>query len=356
MIYTLVPKYDATLIEAEPTRNTGLDEILQLKKVTSGSNIYEQRILLKFDTTDVQSVISANSLNANTTEFKLKLFSSQVSELPFNFTVLAHPVSSSWQNGSGRYNGTTITDGVSWNTLLGSGSSNWPTGSIIATQSFSKPGGGNWYTSSVASASFSLNSNDTLDIDISTIVRQYLAGTLVNEGILLRLNPTEASSSTYPNTTLQYYSSDTGTVYSPQLQIFWSSSTYSVGSTITYSDSPVVYVVNNPGTFKQNSKIRFTLGARPRFPRAAFTQNSSYTTVKILPQESYFRILDAHTNEVLVPYSGYTKISSNGTNNYFDFYATMLYPERFYRFEIKSTYTETTEYYSSNDFVFKIEK
>jgi hypothetical protein len=356
MIYTLVPKYNATLIESDPKRNTGADEILQLQKQSTGSSIYEQRIVLKVDTADISNVISDNSLNANNVEFRLKLFSAQVSELPFNFTVMAHPISSSWQNGSGRYFGDLVQDGVSWNTLQGAGSDNWPVGSGVTTQSYTEPGGGNWFTSIAASQSFSLGSDNTLDIDVSNIIRSYLTGSLTNEGILLRLNFTEISASTYPNTTLQFYSNNTGTVYSPQLQLFWSASTSAAGQVITYAESPVPYLINNPGTFKQNSKIRFELAARPRFPRATFSQNSAFSVSKFLPAESYYQILDAHTNEILIPYSKYTKIYSAGFSNYFEFYATMLYPERFYKFEIKSTYSELTQYYSSNDFVFKIEK
>jgi hypothetical protein len=34
----------------------------------------------------------------------------------------------------------------------------------------------------------------------------------------------------------------------------------------------------------------------------------------------------------------------------------MMYPERFYKFEIKAEFEDFTEYFSSNEFIFKVIK
>jgi hypothetical protein len=75
---------------------------------------------------------------------------------------------------------------------------------------------------------------------------------------------------------------------------------------------------------------------------------------KALPQNSYYQIKDAHNEQVIIPYSQYTKINTNANGAYFDFYTTMLYPERYYKFEIKSEFSDVTEYFNASDFTFKI--
>jgi hypothetical protein len=79
-------------------------------------------------------------------------------------------------------------------------------------------------------------------------------------------------------------------------------------------------------------------------------------SLKLLPSASYYQIVDAHSDDVIIPYSEFTKINTNTEGSYFDFYTTMLYPERYYKFEIKSRISDIDTYFSSQEFLFKIVK
>jgi hypothetical protein len=55
---------------------------------------------------------------------------------------------------------------------------------------------------------------------------------------------------------MQFYGSDTHTVYEPQLFINWTGSLYNTGSlsVITYEDNPIVYVNAFKGEFLKDKK------------------------------------------------------------------------------------------------------
>jgi hypothetical protein len=92
------------------------------------------------------------------------------------------------------------------------------------------------------------------------------------------------------------------------------------------------------------------------YPLKTFSNSFSYNTAEYLPTTSYYQIKDAHNEEIIIPYSQFTKINTNPSGSYFDFYSTMMYPERYYKFEIKSIFDGITEYFESNTYTFKIVK
>jgi hypothetical protein len=368
MIWSIPALQNATIYESDQYRNTGLDSILELKKETLSSGIHESRILIKFDLTSLSASLSENNVSINNVTSSLRLYNVQSFELPKSYTVEAKIVSEDWSNGSGYFNFPTtdityssITDGVTWKTTSGSGSLYW-TSSLNAgtTSSFiSKSGGGRWYTSSIASQSFNFKSNDSLDIDVSNIVKAWYTGSYNNYGFLVTLKNSEITSVNYPDTNIQFYSSFTTTVFEPQLYIQWADvQTYATGSlsVITKEDDPIIYLRSFEGVYQKDTKVRILLGSRKKFPRPTFSQNSSFSTMYALPVNTYYQIKDAHNDQIVVPYSNYTKINTNSSGSYFDFYTTMLYPERYYKFEFKVNYSESIEYFNSNDFLFKIIK
>ena len=80
----------------------------------------------------------------------------------------------------------------------------------------------------------------------------------------------------------------------------------------------------------------------------------TFATLRSLPQNSYYQIKDAHNDKILIPYSQFTKINSDTNGAYFDIYTTMMYANRYYKFEIKAEFSDFTAYFTSNDFLFKI--
>lgn len=372
MIWSVPVLQDSTIYESDPYRNSGLDQVLELRKDTATLNgsIRESRILMKFDLDSLSSILSDNSLTINNISASLKMYTVQESELPSTYTIEAKALAASWENGSGytlfpvgTIPSNYATDGVTWLSTGGSGSGAWDdiviTGTTSSYNRTDLNGGGVWYTASIASQSFTYKNTDAVNIDVTNIVKNWYNNVYSNNGFLISFKHDNLTGSNVPNTNIQFYAAETHTVYQPQLYISWTGSmVYDTGSlsVLTYSDSPIIYQIAPKFEYQADTKVRVLLGSRPKYPRPVFTQNSAFSTLKLLPSASYYQIIDAHSNDVIIPYSEFTKINTNTEGSYFDFYTTMMYPERYYKIELKSKLSGVDTYFSSQEFLFKIVK
>lgn len=367
MIWSAPVLKDTTIYEFDPYRNTGLDPILELYKKgdISTDDLNESRILIQFDLSELSHILTENSVTIDDVVANLNLYAVLESELPTQYSIEAKAIATPWFNGIGyksypsSVSTTTLENGATWVDVNGSGSLKWTDVSTSGTTSSysNELGGGVWYTGSITSQSFSFKSTDSVNIDVTNVVKSWYNGDFDNNGLLISFKYSEISSSNYPNTILQFYSAETHTVYEPQLYIQWSGSqSYSTGSysVATIDDNPIIFTKSFKSEQLQNKKIRIQLGTRPKFPRKSFVQNSVFSSLKALPRNSFYQIKDAHTNQILIPYSDFTKINTVNDLSYFDVYTTMLYPERFYKFEIKVDFNDITEYYHGDDFIFKV--
>jgi hypothetical protein len=357
MIIQLVPLNDSTIYEDLPNKNTGLDEILELNKTIVGSQINESRILMYVPTTNITDVLTQYNVPSSSLSCSLKLYTVQETEIPLSYNITVAAVSGSWTNGTGKLADVELTGGVSWIYSAGESNNKWVTSSFTpdSTGSYTVPGGGNWYTNSIVSQSFSFKEDNDLNIDITPIVIKWLSNEIPNDGIIIRFENVNAADILVP-TNIQFYSSDTHTVYSPQIQLKWTGSIEHVTGSlqpVTLRDNPVLYTIGARAEYKPNTVNRVFLGSRPMYPKKSFSQNPSYQTIKYIPIESYYRIVDASTNDVIVDYSEFTQISCDTESNYFDFSTSGLYPERFYKFEFKLVFGEMVNYYDY-DYLFKI--
>jgi hypothetical protein len=213
MIWSIPALQDTTIYEADPYRNSGLDQVLELHKqgdVTT-ADLSESRILIKFDLAALSTVLSENSISINSISASLKLYTVQESELPKSYVVEARPLSVNWENGSGYSStptgliaSTAVTDGATWMTTAGLGTTTWSASlaanSQIVFNRSTYPGGGTWITSSIASQSFAYKTTDTVDIDFTNIVKNWYNQVYTNNGAVLAFNNTAISSSNYPET------------------------------------------------------------------------------------------------------------------------------------------------------------
>jgi hypothetical protein len=368
MIWSIPAIQDTTIYENDPYRNTGLDPVLELRKDgdSSTSDLTESRILMKFDLTNLNSILSANNVTINDITAELRLYPVQEYDLPKTYTIEARPIAIDWANGSGyldypaqRQNDNSITDGATWISTAGTGSATWssslaPNYAILFN---SQSGGGIWVTSSIASQSFNFKSDTLVTMNVTNIVKNWINDVYDNNGFILSYRNADITASNYPTTKIQFYGCETTTVFEPQLYIAWTgSATYSTGSNAVavLSDDPIPYIRSMNSEISKNTKVRINIAMRPRYPRPSFAQNSVYSLQKAFPINTYYQIKDAHDNRVIIPYSDFTKVVTTASGSYFDFYTTMMYGERFYKFEIKTVYSDFTEYYTSNDFIFKV--
>jgi hypothetical protein len=122
MILRYYPTKDTTIYEKAPSTNAGIDEILEITKIpatgTTGGAItgsYNSRILLDFDYTAISESIVSLGYNPNQFEYGLKLYTTEASEIPLDYSLEVYPISASWNMGTGRAgNVPATTQGVSW--------------------------------------------------------------------------------------------------------------------------------------------------------------------------------------------------------------------------------------------------
>jgi len=354
---------DTTLYEASQSLNTGLDEILEIRKDMNndGSVIYVSRALIKFDLTYISSSINSGLITNPT--YYLNLYDANSRGLNVDQKLYAYPVSQSWDNGSGRLDSNPgIEDGAGWrwkdNSTKRSQWSNTISGS-----------GGTWYSGSgyEASQSFSHESAD-VRMDVTNVVWKWLHKTVPNEGFMLKRsgsigNTDSGSSDAEGNTTrygtFSFFGRETHTVYQPKLEVVWDDSKWATGSLSALSSANlrdmVFYMRGLRPKYNENSKTRFRVVGRERYPEKSYSATDQYQTgyqsVKYLPSGStYYQIRDAYTEEIIVPFGSGSRISCDSTGNYFNFWMNGLQSERFYRIEYKvvsgsGTADETIEYF-----------
>ena len=371
MIYSIFSDKDATMYEytlgsVSETKNTGLDSILELEKVViSGSSAtveYNSRILIKFDMTEISSSF-ANGTFPSSSQYYLNLYSTDVKNIPLEYTVMVHPVSQSWEMGTGnKYDTPTVTNGVSWlyrDSKLDA--TRWiseSTDTLAPNTSGSYLGGGTWYTGSAydCSQSFAFESTD-LRVNVTKIVNLWITSSIPNEGFLIKRSTIDESTSGDTGT-LAFFSQDTNTIYLPKLEVAWDDSSFSTGSLSPITDDQyVMYFRNLRKDYEQNSKAKLRLGARHMYPPKNYVISASvYEEIKYLPTSSYYSVRDAATEDIVVPFdTGSTKISCDASGSFFNMWFAGMQPERYYRFLIRVD-VEGQSTYFDNNYLFKIKR
>ena len=96
--YQIYTESDATLYEKYEERNTGIDQILELRKVNSGSmldgnyqaNTYNTRILINFEgpqLTEISNSIVDGSIGTTDRKFYLNLKNIYATDLPMSYSI-----------------------------------------------------------------------------------------------------------------------------------------------------------------------------------------------------------------------------------------------------------------------------
>ena len=203
MQHQIYAERDTTLYEKHNDRNTGIDQILELVKTTSGSrlddlfqvNTYNTRVLIDFKGTQFTSLsesISNGAIGSADRKFYLNLKSVYATDLPISYSLHAFPVSESWSNGNGNYADVPeTTNGASWLYRDGTSKANlWGTGSAHSYGQLGKTeprGGGTWITGSGYEATQEFNyQTPDVRMDVTNIVNKWLTNDISNYGFILR--------------------------------------------------------------------------------------------------------------------------------------------------------------------------
>ncbi len=311
MIYSIFANRDATIYERQYTMNTGIDPLLELSHETpgSGSSIYNSRILIKFDTSDIENRVNTGKISQNA-KYYLSLVTADIREIPQEYTVYAYPLSSSWVNGTGRFtNLPYTTDGVSWRYRTskitgtewdippGTSSFEWDNisqtwvdsnilfgtnylSATVTSSYFTHEGGGTWwdYDNLECTQSFSFQSTD-IYMDVTNIVKKWITGSgrFENDGMIIKYgNEIESSRDNLINS-LKFFGTDSNTIYVPRLHIVWDDSSFSTGSLTQVSDENLLLNVKLKKSYSENEKAKIRIHANTRYPQKQYTTQSYYT-------------------------------------------------------------------------------
>lgn len=364
-IYKIFPEKSATLYSFYPTTNTGLDEILEISTFYSINGTDEvSRAIIKFPSDQISDII-ANKVGNRNYDAYLKLYLANASSLPLSYNLYCHPLSTNWNQGTGRLgNVPTTTDGASWRYVDQDSGSVWfnsgsfpggTTGSYRIGNG-AAVGGGLWYTSSLyeASQSFTQVTSKDIELKVTNAVSASYTNVIGNYGFILKHSSSIEFTSQSKFET-KYFSGTTHTIYPPCLEIRWDDFSYTSSLTQVTSSTFMASLGNNKGTFQQDSTQRFRINVRDQFPSRSFSTTSNYLNNKALPTSSYWSIKDLDTEEIVVDYdTTYTKISCDNQSNYFDVYMNGLEPERYYKLLFKTVLADGETVISDNNYYFKV--
>ena len=357
------------------------------------------RTFIKFDITELSQSVASNNISGSNIKFTLNLKSCGARNLPLNYKIYAYPISQSWNNGNGRYADGGSQLGASWNYKNYDGNGIWYGSQItnsyqqvdyLLTSSYSSASfenqGGTWFykvpasyinkpkwicnstkypslvnASLICSQSFNYGQQSDVTMDITRIVRSWLCGCVPNQGLIL-ISSLELSTPPLQETNglLQFFSRDTNTIYSPYIDVAWDDSVFNTGSLapITGSIQNLITLNYLKDAYKAGSLPKIYVFARDRYPLKNFQkayQQPSMVTPKYLPTSSYYMIKDAESEEVLVGFDQYTKLSCDPNNgNYFKLQTTGLPQERYLKIFIKVEYADGTVDIADTQKVFKI--
>jgi len=372
MHYFVFSEKDATLYQASGSQNTGLDEILEVRKdiSTGGGTINVSRALIEFDLTRITRDINRGIIKKP--KYFLNLFEANSTNLNTTQSLYSYPVSGSWTMGGGRLDDNPLTtEGCSWNFRDGSTQSTLWRPPITAS-------GGSWFTGSGFEASASVTHKTTdIRMDVTDIVNKWISGSIPNNGFIVKRsgslglittgsNDDEGNSTRFGN--LSFFSSDTHTKYPPSLEVQWDDSVWSTGSLSPLSSTDiedlVIYMKGLRPEYKEKSRVKFRVVGRDRFPDKSFSTTPSNLTVKYLPSGSgtgdgsFYSIQDAETEDVIVPFGSGSRISCDSNGNFFNLDLNGYQPERFYSLLFKvvsgSGTTQVTEQFFDEGFTFKV--
>ena len=364
---------DATIYERFPERNTGIDQILELIKLSSASsdfsNTFNTRILIDFgsEINTLRSAVNNNSIppignSAGSASVYLKMFAAESQDLLRSYSLEAYPVSESWENGTGTFSDAPeLRNGVSWYYRTGTANAiYWNTGSAssVGSDSATNIGGGTWITGSTYEASQSFQ-NEVPDIrmNVTDIVKHWVDEDITNNGFIVKRSLTDELSGDILGS-IKFYGRETHTVFVPRLEVAFDDTNFSdTSSAEIASETYVPYIKNIRDEYRTTDIAKFRLGVRPEFPTPAYSTSSLFLTGERLPTSSFYSILDSVTEDVIIPFdTTATQIDCDTNGNFFKLRMDSFFPERYYKIKLKIERDGGDDVQTFDNFYFKVVK
>ena len=377
------PEKDSTIYSRASVRelNFGKSEILELKNSWSmGSGTDISRILLQYNI----PFNLENYQNFAHLKFYLELKITQSEELTDTTKISAYPISDYWQEGIGiGLDADPVYQPVNW--TYKTDTEMWES---------EDSGGGSYYTHIErcgedkvpisCTYTFSQKTSD-VNLDVTSIVKCWMLGDIPNNGFLIKF---AQEGRTERNQSIKFYSGDTNTIYSPrlraayfdyvseqnesaqidnsgslsgtlqQLNIPSNSNTDTesdlgwervvVGSCETISEEPTIINKPTPSVtgdivakiktirkkYFNNEQIKFNLSVRSKNPIKTFSNKATYSGSNLSDVDMFYSVRDAETQEVVIGFDEYSRISNNSKGHFFVLDFSGLHVGRYYKFRL----------------------
>tara|TARA_Y100001963_G_scaffold92318_1_gene127101 strand:- start:105 stop:1646 length:1542 start_codon:yes stop_codon:yes gene_type:complete len=286
--------------------------------------------------------------------------------------------------GTGTYTGSFTATGTTFNIKVAPNASFTATDvslrELSSDSGSRSTGGGSWYTSHAkCSQSFSYESPD-VNMDITDMVNNWLDGTTVNNGLILKWSGSQEDSSTETGN-INFFSSNANSIYSPKIEVRWDEHTNDYTGTIgdydeefnesggsfEYPDIPIepitidgtddnyIFMIGLRKTYKETEKSRFRVAGRERYQTKTVTTTKTTQKNKLIPQGSgSYSIIDVETGETLIPFGDYSKLSTDNYSNYFKLKLDGFINNRLYRILLRLKLNDGRYRIFDNNFDFKV--
>ena len=350
MYYFLTASKDASIFLQQPTQNTGLDEILEVSKVYYGSLKDTARSLVKFDTDSLSSKLSDGSVTMSIAELVLR--ETEPTEIPLSYSLEINPISQSWEMGNGTRFDDISTSGCTWN-YRDSGSNWLPTNvpnSGSATGSFDGKGG-MWYTASQATRSYDYESSDLI-VDVSSSFSFWLDEGYSNEGFIIK-HESSKEDNDIDYGQLKFFSKETHTIYQPKVRIGWDDSRYETGSLQALPEEYKISLKRLKKSYRAGGRYDIEVFARELYPQKTFQNTFGYSTGSLLPTSSFYQIKDNESDDIIIPFGEYSKLSTYGNKSRISLDLTNFEVNRSYKVELKVEISGSSEYFD-DDYIFEV--
>ena len=345
--YFLTASKDATLYLQQPNQNTGLDEIIEISKIYYGNIKDVSHALVKFEVGYISKSISDNSIGFN--DATLILRETETNEIPLEYTIYANALSGSWQMGTGTRFDNISTQGVTWNYREGDTNLEWLQNNFApnTTASVNTGGGGTWWTQYEASQSFNYETSD-INMDVKSILKSWMSGSIPNDGFILKY-ATDVESNTEDYGVIKFFSKETHTIYQPKIRIGWDDQSYITSSLVALTADDIKIGINNlKKEYKLNSIAKIRIFGRELYPLKTFSNQFAYNTQKYLPQTTYYQIRDFASNDIIIPFGNYSKISCDSDGNYIKLNLSNWEADRVYKIEFMVEKDGGSQYFDDN--------
>jgi hypothetical protein len=344
---------DSTIYLQQPDQNAGLDEILEISKIYYGNIKDVSRALIKFNVEEISQSIASGIITMSYAELILREAQSDTSgEIPTNFNLYLYPISTDWDMGIGTRFDEISSQGVTWNNSK-TGIA-WESASIELGITGSYNGrGGTWYTSSEIVYEYEYTTQDML-VGITDMMYQWISGSIENNGLIIKFD-SEFENDTLEYGVIKYFSKETNTIYQPKLRIGWDDSVFQTGS-LTELDAEDIHISFKrlKETYKIGSTVKVKVFGRELYPLKTYSNLYGYTDVKYLPPTTYYQVKDAITDEIIIPFSDFSKVSCDGDGNYFKINFNNWEINRRYYFEIKVERDGVIDYFPNKNQTFEV--